>query len=175
MFSLAVAALFAGCGTAPVRPPPVTRRAPGSPNPQTPPLATLDEILANDPDPRRNELVLIALSQLGVPYAWGGARPEVGFDCSGLVSYVYWQAMRVALPRTAWEQARAGRTLAPNDLRPADLVFFNTLRRQYSHVGLYLGEDRFVHAPATGGAVRIESLQLGYWRERFDGARRMVV
>lgn len=156
-----------------MRPPAPAPNAPARPGGPGAP-GTLDDILASDPDPRRNELVLVALSQLGVPYAWGGARPDVGFDCSGLVTYVYWQVLRVALPRTTFEQARVGRLLDARELRPADLVFFNTLRRDYSHVGLYLGGERFVHAPATGGVVRIEALRGEYWRDRFNGARRMV-
>lgn len=171
MFSLVLGALAAaGCSTVPPTAPPA------APPPRRPPadFGSLDDLFTNDPDPRRNELVLVALSQLGIPYLWGGNRPEAGFDCSGLVRYVYWQVMRVNLPRVTWDQARAARPIDLRDLRPADLVFFNTLRREFSHVGLYLGRDRFVHAPATGGVVRVEPLSGDYWRERFNGARRIV-
>lgn len=173
-FEAALGASATGCASAP---PPALPRRPGpvAPAGRMAPFQSLDDLLlANDPDPRRSEIVLIALSQVGVPYVWGGAKPEAGFDCSGLMTYVFWQAMRVALPRTTWDQAKRLRTIEVPQLRPADLVFFNTLGREYSHVGLFIGNDRFVHAPATGHPVRVEPLALDYWRDRFNGARRVV-
>ena len=154
-----------GCASTPRQPSRETASPPSS--------LTLDDLPA-ETDVRRNELVLVALSQVGVPYAFGGIRPEMGFDCSGLVGYVYWQVLRVALPRTSYEQARVLRVISGNDLRAADLVFFNTLSREFSHVGLYIGDGRFVHAPATGSAVRIDSLRRAYWQERWNGARRAI-
>jgi cell wall-associated NlpC family hydrolase len=121
-----------------------------------------------------SEVALFALGQLGVPYALGGASPDAGFDCSGLVQYVFRRARNVDLPRTTFDLARAGQTVAAPALQPGDLVFFNTLRREFSHVGIYLGDERFIHAPATGGAVRIESLRADYWVRRYNGARRIV-
>ena len=119
-------------------------------------------------------LVAQALNFLGVPYRRGGDSASGGFDCSGFTRHVFEQTLGLALPRRAHEQAtRAGLAAVRRDeLRPGDLVFFNTLRRAFSHVGIYVGEGRFVHAPAAGGAVRVESLRLAYWSRRFNGARR---
>lgn len=173
MFLLAFAALT-GCTSAP------PRRAAAPPGPRgstalPPPSAeNLDEVLNRDPDPKRNELVLIALSQVGVPYRWGGHTPLTGFDCSGLVVYVYQQALQLKLPRTTFAQARDSRPVDPQGLRPADLVFFNTLGPAYSHVGIYIGNFRFVHAPTSGSTVQIDRLHLPYWTDRFDGARRLI-
>ncbi len=127
------------------------------------------------PDVLTSEVALFALSQLGVPYAFGGASPDAGFDCSGLVRYVFRRAGNLDLPRTTFELARVGQTVAPPSLAPGDLVFFNTLRREFSHVGIYLGEARFIHAPAAGGVVRIENLRAEYWQRRFNGARRVAL
>ncbi len=171
MFLMALAAL-AGCTSAP------SRRvvAPSPPRGSAPPPSgeTLDDVLNRDPDPKRNELVLIALSQLGVPYRWGGHSPLTGFDCSGLVVYVYQQALQLKLPRTTFAQARGSRPVEPQELRAADLVFFNTLGPAYSHVGIYIGNSRFVHAPTSGSTVQIDRMQLPYWTDRFDGARRLI-
>jgi cell wall-associated NlpC family hydrolase len=117
---------------------------------------------------------MIAMSQIGTPYTWGGARPDGGFDCSGLVSYVYWQALRVRLPRVTYDQARHTQSITREEARPGDLCFFNTMRRDFSHVGIVISDDRFIHAPATGYAVRIESMTQDYWRERFNGVRRAL-
>jgi cell wall-associated NlpC family hydrolase len=121
----------------------------------------------------RAEAAIVALAQLGRPYVFGGASPDIGFDCSGLVAYVYREAFRSALPRTTYEQSRIGVPVAGDALAPGDLVFFNTLRREFSHVGIYLGEARFVHAPSGGGVVRVEDMRLPYWSSRYNGARRL--
>ncbi len=122
------------------------------------------------------DLVLTALNFLGTPYRRGGNSAEHGFDCSGFTRHVAQQVLGLTLPRRADEQARrAGLERVPrHELAPGDLVFFNTLRRSFSHVGIYVGEGRFVHAPARGSAVRVESLEGRYWARRFDGARRLV-
>ena len=171
------AALFtAGCATTSA-PAPTATPLPGrvaAPRGHLP-FESLDDLFTNDPDPRRNEVVLVSMSQLGIPYSWGGTRPEVGFDCSGLVNYVFWQAIRVRAPRVTYDQARWARQVGGQEvLRPADLVFFNTLGRSFSHVGIFIGNDRFIHAPATGHAVRVELMSLDYWRTRFNGARRPI-
>jgi cell wall-associated NlpC family hydrolase len=119
-----------------------------------------------------SEVAFMALALVGSPYANGGASPEVGFDCSGLVAYVYARALGRELPRNTFDLARTG--AAVRDPQPGDLLFYNTQRRPYSHVAIYLGESRFVHAPSTGGAVRVEDMRLDYWARRFDGARRVV-
>ncbi|HPU51419.1 MAG TPA: C40 family peptidase [Burkholderiaceae bacterium] len=120
------------------------------------------------------ELVLRALSLLGVNYRFGGNSPDTGLDCSGLVRHVFREAMGVVLPRRAEEMSRAGASVDTSQLVPGDLVFFNTLRRTFSHVGIYIGNDQFVHAPSSGGGVRVEHMSKQYWTQRFNGARRLV-
>lgn len=115
-----------------------------------------------------------ALSHLGVAYRRGGDSADEGFDCSGFTRHVFAAGLGLELPRRADEQAGAADLVRVrrDDLAPGDLVFFNTLRRTFSHVGIYLGEGRFIHAPRTGSAVRIEDMRRGYWHKRFTGARR---
>lgn len=125
------------------------------------------------PAPERSALLLDALGYIGTPYVFGGDTGASGLDCSGYVKAVFEQAEGIALPRTAHEQARATLTIDRTELQPGDLVFFNTLRRAFSHVGIYLGEGRFIHAPRPGAQVRIESINSSYWRPRFNGARRV--
>lgn len=120
------------------------------------------------------ELVLRALTFVGVSYRRGGESPESGFDCSGLVRHVFRESLGLILPRTSHDISRVGETISREELQPGDLVFFNTLRRGFSHVGIYLGEHRFVHAPATGGEVRVEDMRQSYWTKRFNGARRIA-
>ena len=119
------------------------------------------------------ELALHALSHVGVPYRFGGNSPEMGFDCSGLVQYVYSRGAGVALPRNTQSLSEVGAPVPTDALAPGDLVFFDTLRRPYSHVGIYLGGYRFIHAPTTGGYVELVDLRDRYWRTRFNGARRL--
>lgn len=121
----------------------------------------------NDP------LISVALEQLGVPYRYGGSSPDTGFDCSGLVSYTAEQALGVRLPRSSSAMALLGTAIDKKHLQPGDLVFFNTLGRRYSHVGIYLGDQRFVHSPSPGGVVRIEKMNMTYWAKRYNGARRL--
>lgn len=120
------------------------------------------------------EVVLRALALLGVNYRWGGNSPETGLDCSGLVHLVYRDALGLILPRRSEEMSRAAGSVDTADLQPGDLVFFNTLRRAFSHVGIYIGNGQFIHAPSAGGAVRVERIDQSYWARRFDGARRVV-
>jgi cell wall-associated NlpC family hydrolase len=122
----------------------------------------------------RSDIVLQALSLLGTPYRYGGASPETGFDCSGLVRHVFTSVLNHDLPRRSEEISGLGEPVARADLQPGDLVFFNTLRRAFSHVAIYIGEGRFIHAPARNGRVRIEGLDDRYWATRFNGARRLV-
>ena len=124
---------------------------------------------------RTSDLVLTAMGFLGVPYRRGGNSAETGFDCSGLVRAIYGQTIGLVLPRRAEEQAEASETIEKKDLKPGDLVFFNTMRRTFSHVGVYIGEGKFIHAPRTGANVRVENMQTSYWKTRFDGARRVTV
>lgn len=120
-----------------------------------------------------SELVANALGLLGINYRRGGNTPDTGFDCSGLVRYVFQNAMGVELPRQAAEISRVGAKVDRQDLKPGDLVFYNTLKKTFSHVGIYLGDHRFIHAPSSGAQVRIEDMNQTYWAKRFDGARRV--
>lgn len=122
---------------------------------------------------RASELALQAMSMIGIHYKYGGTAPESGLDCSGLVRYVFKQVWGKDLPRTSKEISQVGQNVDTQDLRPGDLVFYNTLRRSFSHVGIYLGDNKFIHAPSPGGQVRIESMELDYWKKRFNGARRI--
>ncbi len=121
--------------------------------------------------PQGNEIVLYALGLLDTGYRFGGKNPEAGLDCSGMVAYVYGQAAGLKVSGSAADIARKGRTIARDDLRPGDLVFFNTLGRAYSHVGIYIGDARFVHAPSTNGRVRVDHLGDRYYAQRFEAAR----
>jgi cell wall-associated NlpC family hydrolase len=114
-----------------------------------------------------------ALTQLGIRYRWGGKSPETGFDCSGLVLYSAQQSLGLKLPPRSYDIALFGSDVPRTDLQVGDLVFFNTLGRRNSHVGVYLGDDQFVHSPAAGGVVRIEDMKQAYWSKRFNGARRL--
>ena len=124
---------------------------------------------------RAAQLAIQAMSLVGINYRRGGSTPENGMDCSGLVRYVFKEAQGKDLPRTSAEISKLGESVDKQDLQPGDLVFFNTLRRAFSHVGIYLGDNKFIHAPSSGGAVRIDNMDLSYWRARFNGARRIEV
>jgi len=121
-----------------------------------------------------SDMVLTAMNFLGVPYRRGGTDADSGFDCSGFTRHIFESSLGLVLPRRADEQARAKGLLAVkrDDLKPGDLVFFNTLRRTFSHVGIYIGEGKFIHAPKPGGEVRVEDMRFAYWAKRFTGARR---
>lgn len=123
---------------------------------------------------RASDLVLTALNFVGVRYRRGGTSEDGGFDCSGFTRYVFGNSIGLALPRRADEQASAAGLVAVQreDLQPGDLVFFNTLKRTFSHVGIYVGDNRFVHAPRPGGEVRTEDMGYAYWKQRYTGARR---
>lgn len=135
------------------------------------PVARAEE--SSSPAALGSEIVMSALSFIGVPYRMGGDDPERGFDCSGLVRQAVRLALGLDLPRRSDEMRGVGHPVRPESLQAGDLLFFNTLGRPFSHVALYIGEGRFVHAPARGGQVRVESMHVGYWRARFNGARRV--
>ena len=121
-----------------------------------------------------SELAIHAIGLVGVPYRWGGNTPHGGFDCSGLVVYVARRAHGLALPRTVAEMSRVGEEVLIEDRLPGDLVFFNTSGHPFSHVGIYVGKNRFVHAPNEGGTVRIDSLVSAYWGPRITVFRRLA-
>ena len=122
---------------------------------------------------KASELVVAAMGALGVPYRRGGNSFESGFDCSGFVRAVYEQTVGLLLPRTADQQAASTQTIDRTELQPGDLVFFNTMRRAFSHVGIYVGDNKFIHSPKPGAEVRIEDMRVAYWSHRFNGARRV--
>ncbi|MCA1323333.1 C40 family peptidase [Herbaspirillum sp. alder98] len=123
---------------------------------------------------RASELATQALAMLGINYRYGGNSPDTGLDCSGLVRYVFKEALGTDLPRTSAEISRVGEKVGKSDLQVGDLVFYNTLRRGFSHVGIYMGDGKFIHSPSAGGQVRIESMDESYWKKRFNGARRIA-
>jgi cell wall-associated NlpC family hydrolase len=146
-----IVVFLAGCATTPPPPPPQ-------------PVVVRAE---------RAEALLQALLALGLDYRHGGSSHATGFDCSGLVAHVYQEAWGIRLPRTSLEQSRHGVPVDPASLEAGDLVFYNTLNRPFSHVGIYVGDGRFVHAPKSGARVRVESVKSAYWVQRFSGARRI--
>ncbi len=124
---------------------------------------------------KASQLVVNAMGFLGVPYKYGGNSVETGgFDCSGFVRAVYEQSIGKVLPRRASEQAAATQVIDRSELKPGDLVFFNTMKRAFSHVGIYIGEGKFIHAPRAGSSVRVEDMRQAYWQTRFNGARRVA-
>ena len=118
-----------------------------------------------------NEVALYAMGMIDTGYQFGGKNPEAGLDCSGMVSYIYKQALDRKITGSAAHMARMGREIRPETLRPGDLVFFNTLNRPFSHVGVYIGDGRFIHAPSSKGRVRIERMDNVYFAPRFEMAR----
>jgi cell wall-associated NlpC family hydrolase len=122
---------------------------------------------------KAGDVVVGALNMIGVRYRWGGSSPDSGLDCSGFVRYVFQDTLGMALPRRAEEMSRVGEKVRMADLKPGDLVFFNTMRRTFSHVGIYIGGNKFVHSPSTGSTIRVDDLDDGYWEKRFTGARRI--
>jgi cell wall-associated NlpC family hydrolase len=165
MFCSAFIVLISGCGSfGPTAPAPIIGTSPQSsipPAPSAPPRA------------ERSEALLQALLALGLDYRYGGKSPVTGFDCSGLVAHVYLEAWNIRLPRNTSAQSKAGTPVSLAELQAGDLVFYDTQKRPYSHVGIYLGDGKFVHAPKSGAQVRIESLKSAYWSQRFNGARRI--
>jgi cell wall-associated NlpC family hydrolase len=123
---------------------------------------------------RASHLVFNAMHFMGVPYKRGGNDADTGFDCSGFVRSMYERTIGLVLPRLARDQAAATQPIDKSQLQPGDLVFFNTMRRAFSHVGIYVGEGKFIHSPKPGAQVRVEDMQANYWARRFDGARRVL-
>ncbi|MDQ5897395.1 MAG: hypothetical protein QG612_1481 [Pseudomonadota bacterium] len=121
-----------------------------------------------------SDLIMSAMNFLGVRYRFGGNAEETGFDCSGFTRHVFENSVGLLLPRRASDQAEAAGllTIRKEDLKPGDLVFFNTMRRAFSHVGIYVGDGKFIHAPRTGSSIRVDDMNQSYWTMHFDGARR---
>lgn len=136
--------------------------------------ALLLSLPAHANDAPTEEIPMYAVSLVGSPYRLGGTSPETGLDCSGFVGHVFSEVAGVKLPRDARSISQAAQPVPRDELRPGDLVFFNTLKRPFSHVGIYLGDDRFVHATSSRtGSVMVSNLNDRYWRQRFNGARRV--
>ena len=141
--------------------------------PQAAPQRVWPTVVPDDPQ-AANDVLMRALGLVGTPYRYGGNTPEGGFDCSGLVTYVFRDVLDLRLPRTSRELATLqGPKIAPDALAAGDLVFFGS-RGTVSHVGIYVGEGRFVHAPSTGGTVRLDRLDGAYWRDHYTGAKRVL-
>ena len=131
-----------------------------------------DEIKSGWTD-KVQEVLINALSLSGIKYRAGGNSPTTGFDCSGFVRYVFQQGISLTLPPTARAIGQLGKSISKDALQPGDLVFFNTLKSTFSHVGIYIGNNRFIHSPSPGGVVRIEDLQSTYWNNHYNGAKRI--
>lgn len=120
------------------------------------------------------EVVMYALGLLDVGYRFGGKNPEAGLDCSGMVSFIFRNAIGLSLQGSAADMAKQGRPVGLSRLKAGDLVFFNTRGRSYSHVGIYIGDDNFIHAPSTNGRIRVDSLKQDYYAKRFETARAVL-
>lgn len=137
-------------------------------------LETPQQAARTGPIDKASEMLMYALSLVGVNYKYGGKSPETGLDCSGFVSYVYRQAAGLVLPHNAKAISMFGQKITISELQPGDLVFYNTMRHAYSHVGIYLGDNKFVHASVTGRGVEVVDMTENYWVKRFNGARRVI-
>lgn len=135
---------------------------------------TIAPVAARHDEAQMNNLAIYALSLYDTPYQYGGKSRVNGFDCSGFVQYVFQNSLGLQLPRTSAEMGRAGIPLDAGELKPGDLVFFNTTNTPNSHVGIFIGENRFVHSPKKGKAITIAKLDDRYWSRRYNGARRIT-
>ena len=168
--AMALVLLAAGCGRDNVRP---AQPQQATPRPAATAQREWPQVTPADPA-AANAVLMRAISLVGTPYRYGGNTPEGGFDCSGLVNYVYSDMLDLKLPRTSRELAAyQGPKIEPRELATADLVFFGS-GGGVSHVGIYVGEGRFVHAPSTGGTVRLDHLDGSYWRRNYSGAKRIL-
>ncbi len=167
VLALAVGALslLSGCSTTP----PVATTAPAAPV-----TAPSGHFFSLEGEHQTQEMVLFALGLLDTGYRFGGRNPEAGLDCSGMVAYIVENISGRKLPHNAAQIADRTRPIDMDELRPGDLVFFNTLKRRHSHMGIYIGDGRFVHAPSSRGRVRVERLDNRYFAQRIDGARTLL-
>jgi cell wall-associated NlpC family hydrolase len=118
-------------------------------------------------------LINNAMQLIGVRYRWGGNSPQSGLDCSGFVRYVFNDTFGFLLPRKSAQMSKVGLEIGKEELRPGDLVFFNTMRHAFSHVGIYVGDNKFIHAPSRGKSIRVDDMTKIYWEKRYNGARRL--
>ena len=134
-----------------------------------------NDVRTPDSDTAVTHLASYARSLVGTRYKYGGNSPDAGFDCSGFVGHVFRHTLGIKLPRSTYDISHAGQAISSGNLRMGDLVFFNTHHSKFSHVGIYLGSDRFIHAPSSGGSVRMENMRDAYWKKHYDGARRITL
>lgn len=153
------ALLLSACGSSPTHIAPVTAESVAP--------------VTDNRNEKMNDLVMYALSLADTPYRYGGNSPDNGFDCSGFVDHVFQHSLNIKLPRTSVELSKIGHWLPFSQIRAGDLVFYNTQKKPFSHVGIYVGEGKFVHAPKTGSQIRVENMSLPYWHSRYNGARRI--
>lgn len=166
LITVAIMALvLAACSSTPTK---TSGKKPPTKITKTKPNLSLANIEASG-DSR--EIVMYALGLLDVGYQFGGKNPEAGLDCSGMAAFIYKNAVGVSLPHNAAEIAARTRQISREKLRAGDMVFFNTMNRPYSHMGIYIGDGKFIHAPRTNSTIRVESLQNSHFAARFDGAR----
>lgn len=175
LYGMIFSTALSGCGgSLPTHAPveePQARAQPRAPVVVPPPVTQTPQRAS----PEQSEMLFQVLTSIGVDYKYGGASHATGFDCSGLVAHVFREGYGITLPRNSFGQSQVGHPVLESELKPGDLVFYNTLNKPFSHVGIYLGDGRFIHAPKTGSAVRIESLKSAYWVKRWNGARRIDV
>lgn len=165
--------MVTACNTTPtVSELPVPPLASELPAQQEPLLA--DELPAQQAPSPESQLVALAHTLLNVPYRYGGNTPETGLDCSGFIGYVFRESLGIILPRRVVEISRIGQPIERNALLPGDLVFFNTRGARNSHAGIYIGNDQFIHSPSSGGKVHIVDMAGKYWKNRYNGARRLT-
>lgn len=163
-FPSLIALMLAACSSAPHKPATTDRTAPDRPATTAGRFSLQSPALAN-------EIVIFSLGLIDIGYQFGGRNPEAGLDCSGMVAYVVEQVAGKRLPHNAAQIAGITRQIQRSELRPADLVFFNTSGKRYSHMGIYIGDGKFIHAPSSRGRVRVERMDSTYFSPRFDGAR----
>jgi cell wall-associated NlpC family hydrolase len=176
LYGMLFSATVNGCGGFVAEPAPVEEPAQARlPAGRAPAPVPRPGALSQRAAPAQSEMLFQVLTSIGVDYKYGGNSHATGFDCSGLVAHVFHEGYGVTLPRNTYGQSQVGQPVSAEELQPGDLVFYNTLDRPFSHVGIYLGDGRFIHAPKTGSAVRIENLKSNYWSKRWSGARRISV
>ncbi len=172
---LAGAVLLAGCASAPRVSPSESLALPDGPGIDHAPLPESPATAASGAPPVGSTIAMSALAYIGTRYRFGGSTPESGFDCSGFVRWVFREHLQPDFPRASHAMAQIDApSVAPAELVSGDLVFFRIRGSRISHVGIYVGDDRFIHAPSRGGAVRIDSLGESYWQRRFAGAKRII-
>lgn len=170
-----ISSLFlTSCGSTSTNKKPIRKISPSSAHSQSIPQPIeefSDDLPASE---EGKEIMLYALGLMNTKYTFGGKNPEAGFDCSGLISYVYKNAVNINLTGNAATQAKSGKQISRSNLRPGDIIFFNTTGIPYSHAGIYVGNNRFIHAPNSRGAVRLQSIANGYWKSKIIEFRSYV-